>query len=448
MTSGDGLRHPGPGRAVWADRDFRLLWSGQATAQVGGQVGQFVLPLLVLQLGAGAGTVGLLRAASLLPHLLFSLPAGHLADRTEVRPLMMWADWIRCLTMLTVMLLASLHMLTVWQLLVAVMVLGVCTVIFDISYYSLLPGMLLREQLGTANFALEAARSFATLAGPALAGLLLGLLPLWAALTVDAAALAVSAATLMAMRRGRPAVSGARSGPVDTGKRALAAGWLQVWHSPVLRPSMLYLGFRNLFAGIFSTYVLVFQVRELGFSVTRAAMVELLGNGGFLLGVLVGGWVSRRMGIGPQLCGGALLSALGIAVVSLARGDAAMAMTVGGLIAYGLGVASSNLQNVVLRQAVTPPEVMGRVSAVLRLAAYGTLPAGAALGALTTSLWGLRPSLQFAAVGALLTTAILVFSGIRTIRALPPTEPLSIAGPPLVPAPAAGDIPSPPSASS
>ncbi|WP_338675995.1 MFS transporter [Streptomyces sp. SCSIO 30461] len=442
MTS-DTLQGPGQGRAVWADRDFRLLWSGQATAQVGGQVGQFVLPLLVLQLGAGAGAVGLLRAASLLPHLLFSLPAGHLADRTEARPLMMWADVIRCLTMLTVLVTASLHVLTVWWLLAAVVVLGVCAVVFDISYFSLLPGILPREQLGAANFALEAARSFATLAGPALAGLLLGLLPLWAALTADAAAFAVSAVTLIVMRRGSPGITG-RGGRDDTGKRAMTAGWLQVWRSPVLRPSMLYLGFRNLFAGIFSTYVLVFQVRELGFSVTRAAMVELLGNGGFLLGVLVGGWVSRRVGIGPQLCAGALVSALGIAVVSLARGDAALVMTVAGLIAYGLGVASSNLQNVVLRQAVTPPEVMGRVNAVLRLAAFGTLPAGAALGALTTSLWGLRPSLQFAAAGALLTTAILVFSGIRTVRALPPTEPLSIAERRLVPADAP---PSPPAAS-
>src|SRR6187397_1703242 len=84
--------------------DFRRLWTGQTISVMGDQVTQIGLPLVaVLVLGADAGQMGLLTAAGLFPHLLFSLPAGVWLDRVHHRRrVMIWADIGRALLIGTI----------------------------------------------------------------------------------------------------------------------------------------------------------------------------------------------------------------------------------------------------------------------------------------------------------------------------------------------------------
>src|SRR6266576_669218 len=79
--------------------DFRRLWLGQTISVFGDQVTQLGLPLVaVLTLGADATEMGTLTAVGLLPHLLFSLPAGVWLDRVRTRRrLMILADIGRAL---------------------------------------------------------------------------------------------------------------------------------------------------------------------------------------------------------------------------------------------------------------------------------------------------------------------------------------------------------------
>src|SRR5437764_15024026 len=70
-------------KSLWRNRDYVLLWSGQALSDIGGAVSELAFPLLVLALThspAQAGFAGALRA---LPALLFSLFAGVLVDRWD-----------------------------------------------------------------------------------------------------------------------------------------------------------------------------------------------------------------------------------------------------------------------------------------------------------------------------------------------------------------------------
>ena len=63
-------------------QEFLKLWSAQAISQLGDQVTLLALPLVaVLTLDASAAQMGLLTAAELMPHLLFSLFAGVWIER-------------------------------------------------------------------------------------------------------------------------------------------------------------------------------------------------------------------------------------------------------------------------------------------------------------------------------------------------------------------------------
>ncbi len=78
-----------------------------------------------------------------------------------------------------------------------------------------------------------------------------------------------------------------------------------------------------------------------------------------------------------------------------------------------------NINQVSLRQAITPLRLQGRMNATMRFRVWGTMPLGGLLGgALGTSL-GLRAALAVAAGGGLLGFLWVVLSPVRTLQAIP-----------------------------
>ncbi len=70
-------------KALWLNREYMLLWSGQVVSSVGTQVSQLAFPLLILALTGSAAQAGFAGALRALPYLFFSLPAGALIDRWD-----------------------------------------------------------------------------------------------------------------------------------------------------------------------------------------------------------------------------------------------------------------------------------------------------------------------------------------------------------------------------
>jgi MFS family permease len=128
----------------------------------------------VLALGAGAGETGLLQTAQTLPFLLLAIPAGVLADRASRRLLMAWAEALRALSLLGILALAGLGLLTVpWLALLGFV--GACgTVAYSVAAPALVPALVPMAILAAANTRIELARTAAFVAGPALAGALVG----------------------------------------------------------------------------------------------------------------------------------------------------------------------------------------------------------------------------------------------------------------------------------
>jgi MFS family permease len=137
-------------------------------------------------------------------------------------------------------------------------------------------------------------------------------------------------------------------------------------------------------------------------------------GGGFLLAAALATPLRRRWGTAANVIGSSLLSGAGVAVLAV---DAALrfgSMTVAaGAFLVGFAGPVFNVQSVALRLSVSPPELLGRVNAVVKFVSQGSLPLGAlAAGGLFSVL---SPAGAFAVVaaGSLLATAILVVSPVR-----------------------------------
>ena len=190
-----------PAGGLWRHADFLRLWSAETISQIGTQVSQLALPLTaIIVLDASAFEVALLGALLFVPFLLFTLPAGVWVDRLRRRPILVAGDVLRGLLLASVPVAYALDALSIWQLYVVAFGVGVGTVFFDVAYQSYLPSLVRQDQLVDGNSKLEISRAGAFIAGPGLAGVLVGAITAPFAILVDAVSFLGSAAFLTRIR--------------------------------------------------------------------------------------------------------------------------------------------------------------------------------------------------------------------------------------------------------
>jgi MFS family permease len=84
------------------NRDFMLLWTGEALSQLGSQASTVAFPLLVLALTGSPAKAGIVGLAKWLPLAVTALPAGLAADRFDRKRLMMVSDGVRALLLASI----------------------------------------------------------------------------------------------------------------------------------------------------------------------------------------------------------------------------------------------------------------------------------------------------------------------------------------------------------
>nr|WP_275409200.1 MFS transporter [Streptomyces sp. SID12501] len=420
---------------MWRDREFLKLWSGESVSQMGAQVTQLALPLAaVYQFEASSTQLGLLNAASFAPFLGATLFIGVWVDRRRRLPLMIWSNIGRGLLVGSVPLCAALDVLSIGYLYVTALLIGVLTVLFDVSYQSYLPSLIKREQLIEGNSKLQATSSIAQIGGPGLAGLLVGWLTAPVALLANAFSYVVSVAGLLTIRRPEPApaVSEQR---VSTG-RSIAEGLRMVFRNASVRAIALEAGTYNLCWMSLQTVFVLYAARELDMGPATIGLILGVGAVGSLVGAVGAGWLKQRLGLGRAVIAELVLCCAAPLLVPLApgRGLVSYGMYVLAFACCGIGSTMSTIHVVSLRQVITPDHLLGRVNAGCRFIAWGPLPLGALIGGYLGDVIGLRPTLYVTAFGFLFALLWVVFSPVARLKDFP-------AGPPQEPAAASGSRP-------
>ena len=392
----------------------RLVWSNLA-AQSAEQIALAAAPIAaVFAFGAGAGETGLLQTAQTLPFLVFAVPAGILVDRASRRDLMVGAEALRALSLLAILLLTMAKSLTLPLLALLGCIGAVGTVAFSVAAPALVPALVSREALSSANARLELARSIAFASGPALAGALVG----WAgAPPAFGLATTLSACAVMLLI-GLPEPD-RLTPPKRHVSRDLKEGAKFLFSHPLLRPVLLTAVFFNTAFLIMQAVYVPYAAQTLNLS-PRSVGATLAAYGvGMVMGAMLSGRLARRVSFGMMIAIGpiagvasslAMLATIWVPSVWLA-----------GLSFFliGAGPVLWTISTTTLRQAVTPNLLLGRVSAVILMATWGTRPLGAALGALIGAAYGAQSALVVAVIGFLIQAAIIVTSSVPHLACQP-----------------------------
>jgi len=399
-------------------RDFRLLWSGACVSLLGDGAFLVALAWQVYALSGAATAMSLVGIAMTVPTIVFLLVGGVASDRLDRRRIMLAADVVRALAVGLLAALTLTGALELWHVIVLVVAYGTGAAFFAPAFDAIVPELVPAEHLAQANALEQIVRPLAMrLAGPAIGGMLVGAFGAGTAFALDAASFLVSAAALLAMRRG------ARN-PVPAGVSVIAdlrAGW-----GFVRRHTWLWATFASAaiaylcFMGPVEVLLPLVVKQDLGGSAADLGIVFAAGGlGSVACAVVLGGRGLPRRDITFMYVAWTLAT---LAVAGYGFATAVWQLMLASLAFNALETAGTIVW-ATAKQRHVPGDMLGRVSSLDWLISIGLLPLSFALTGPLSAAIGTQGTLMAAgAVGAVVTFAALWLPGMRVVEGRAPAS--------------------------
>jgi MFS family permease len=402
---------------------FRDLWLGQTISVFGDQVTLLAVPLIaVLTLGATPEQMGLLTAAGLLPHLLFSLPAGVWMDRVRSRRrLMILFDLGRAVVVGSIAVTFVVGALSLPQLFITTFVAGTLGVAFDLGWSTQFVTVVERDEYLTATSMFNGSRSLAQVAGPLIGGTLIQVFSAPLAVVVDAVSYLFSAFFLTRIHTPEPQIEPSTEGLHSQ----LTIGLSFIARDRVMRTALASVATVNFFSYAFSAVFILYAVNELGLNPGQIGFALGAGAIGAVVGAIVAARVGRRIGVGPAYALGLILLPAGSLLIPLTSPGWPIELIVGLLFASelisGFGVMILDVNAGAIIPSRTPHAIRSRAMGGWRVVNMGIRPIGAVVGGFLGGAIGVRETLFIGAIGAMLGVLFLIGSPVLGLREVPET---------------------------
>ncbi|RZT15528.1 MFS transporter [Fictibacillus sp. BK138] len=392
---------------VFRNRWFTLFFASSSLSKIGSQIYMLAIPWLVLELTDSVGMMSIMWVAEILPFVVLGPFLGVFIDRWEKRKVLLWSDLCRTLLVLFIPCLSFLHVLEIWMLLLIGFSLSICTLCFDlVSDFGLIPRLVKKDQLATANSMYVGLDNLARVLGPAIAGVLISLVGAINALFIDAVSYLF---TLIIIYYMPVRFKTGEKSQVTVSKvlKEAKQGFRFIKNSNILLNLGICGGLYNLGQGALYTVLTFHLVKEMKLSSFLVGNFYSLSGLLALLGAIVAPFLIKKIIIGRAITLGYMVSLIGILLMILSTG-------VGLLVAgYGLISVSNawiNTYTFTIRQLEIPEEFLGRINASFRMILTASFPLSAALLGWTADSYGSKPAFLITGIFLLLTLVLTMVS--------------------------------------
>jgi len=370
-------------RPLRDSRDFRNLWIGQALSTTGTMIASVAVPFQMYQLTHSTFAVGMLGLAALVPLLVVPLVGGAIADASDRRAVLIRTEIGLSAVAALFLANAALPHPQVWALFALE---ALYTAVYSLgrpAMSSLTPRLVADDQIAAASALQNVYWSLASVAGPAVGGILIATVGVPATFGIDLLTYSASLVALWALPRIPPAE--------DAIRLSVAA----------ILEGFRYLRGRQALMGVFGidTIAMVFGMptalfpafaADLGGGASTVGYLYAAPYAGAFLGTLVSGWTThmRRQGLGVTIAAGAW--GLAIAAVGLAQSLwLVLAMLA---VAGGADFFSAVLRETMLMRA-TPDAMRGRIVGIEFAQVAGAPNLGNIEAGVVASLTSVRTSI-------------------------------------------------------
>jgi MFS family permease len=398
---------------------FRLFLIVQTLSSFGDSFTYVAVPLLVFRTTGSVAQMGLVTGLTGVASIATGVFAGIVADRVSHRTLIMVCDSARCV-LYGLIPVVWLFATPIWLVYVVVSLGGAFSMLFQVTYVTVIPEIVRPGQITKANGYLFGTYAAAGAGGPALAGIISAAYSPATAIAVDAVSFAVSAAGILYVRlSARTATVSGEGGSPQAIRGEFAAGARFLWRHPVLRPLTVLLSLQTFFVyGL--TDLIIFHIRhDLRYSDSIAGYILTAATIGTLATSFLVARLRKRFGFGPCWVVAYSLAGAMVTVIGLARGAAVLAV-ITAMIMCCTGLAG--ICSMSLRQEVTPGRLLGRVTSAF-WAIHSVLgPAGAAAVTAAAAGYGVRTVCWVTGPAMLAIAMSGRFTGIWKARPRPGSE--------------------------
>ncbi len=390
--------------SLWRNRDYLLLWLGQAVSSLGTSCTQFAFPLLIVGLTRSIAAAGLAYSLGQLPYVLLSLPAGALVDRWPRKRVMLLCTFclMVCVASIPLALLLTSGPLRLLLLYAIAFGLGAISLFYELAELAALAWVVPKNQLTTAVAQNELIVGSCSLLGPALGSLLFSITRLLPFVT-DALSSLILLSSLLSIRS-----------PMQDERRTerhhllleVREGLTWLWSQKVIRSIFLISSYINLTITASELLVLAI-VQQQHIPAVLYGLIVAAGGVGNLLGTALCPPLQRRMRMGLTL-----RCALVVFVLLWPLyGFITTPLLLGAVFA---GIALSDSIRAIFmdsyRFAVVPDALQGRVSGVYRVILFSVLTISSSALGLSLEHLGVLPTVGIVWSGLLLITGFLFLS--------------------------------------
>jgi predicted MFS family arabinose efflux permease len=390
-----------------AEREFRLLFTGQIVSLLGSAVAPIALAFGVLELTGSKTDLGLVLAAGMVPQVLLILFGGVFADRLPRNLVMVGSNVVSAAAQGGIAVLLLTHRAQLWHLIALQVIRGVALSFFFPASQGLVPETVRPGLLQQANALLGMTKNGTNILGAALGGAFVALAGAGWALAFDAGTYAASAAVLAAMRLPR-----AQKVDAPNMLRELREGWSEFVSRTWLWTIVAAFSLSNMvWTGAFLVLGPIVAKEFLGGAAAWGVIVAAEGAGLLAGGLLLLRFRPQR----PLFVGMGAFSFASLPLVLLASVRSTLVIALGFVVA---GIASeifSIAWSTALQQHV-PLDKLSRVSAYDGLGSIVLIPLGLAIVGPVADAIGLKEALWLAA--AISTLSALSTLAVRDVREL------------------------------
>ncbi|MEU6550452.1 MFS transporter [Streptomyces sp. NPDC046915] len=394
---------------------FRKLWSATTLAALGDAISSVALPLAAIEvLGADAVQSAVLSAVIWLPSLFLAIPAGSFADRTgHHRRLLAGANLLRVAALSSVPIATAFGLLSLIQLAVILAVIGLCSVLSNVSESGLFATTLPSELYVAGQAASYTGQTAAILAGPSIGGLLVQLAGVPAAVGVDAATAVTAALFLLRLR---PVER--RHEPGSPESRDRRPGLAFIRRNPLIRTALSVTATGNFFNMLFLSVLVWYYVHKLSLTGAQIGFVFSVQAIGGLIGAALASRLARRIGLGRMLLVGCVLSHAPLLVIPAvgATGGLVFALVLASTLLGGIGESVQDISVGSVFALVVPPHLRSQTRGAYQTVSFGLRPLGSVAGALIAATAGIPVALWVGAIGGTLACLWLLPSRLLSFR--------------------------------
>ena len=401
---------------LWRHTNFLKLWSAETISAFGDAISDVALPLIaIITLGAGAREMGILRALDNAPILLFGLFVGVWVDRVRRQPLMITTQFGQGILLATIPIATVAGVLRIELLYFIIFLGGTLSAIFTLATTTFLPSLVPHEDLVEGNSKLSVSRSAAKIVGPGLAGFLVERITAPFTVALDVLSFFISGICLVFVRS-------AEATPICNHRAQglwyeIGEGLRTIFLHPILLAMTIGTTIGSFGGAIHGTVFILYLTRKLMITPIWFGIILASAGGASLLGAIVASSGAQRYGPGPMLIGSTLLMSIGMGIVPLAAEVSmfTIPILVVAQVFQSIGLTVYGINQISLRQAITPSELLGRVNASRRVLVFGVIPFGAMISGALGETIGLQFTLVVGGVVEFLSFVFHLTSPLRHV---------------------------------